>query len=317
MRNISFSLPKTRILWAILASLFGSLSYAVMLSAVKVSLPSFTTNQIALVRSGVSLSLILICITYCKKKDSYWNFLKTSYLQVHIIRSVTALATIYSFFFALRTISTAEASLLLNTTPVFIPFVSRLWKKTSIDPRVWPGILCAFVGVFCLIHPQSGHFNLGFGIVLVGAAISAVSVVALRSAHSTEPLCRIVFYYTFLSTIVSGFLCFMEGSSWQNLLNARALLGVVSVGISGFMYQILFALSLKYAPVKIIAPFSYVAVIFSLILDYLFWGSQLISIEMIGMVFVLLGLCLIVFLVRKTKEEPAIEAPSEKSTELG
>jgi drug/metabolite transporter (DMT)-like permease len=303
MQNTGYFL-KTKIFWAVVMSLLASLSYAIMLSCVKFSLDGFTTNQIAFIRSVVSLILVFCCILYCKKKDSVWTFLKTKAWQIHLIRSVTAILTIYSFFFALKTLSTAEASLLLNTAPIFIPLVSFFWKKTSLDIRVWPGIACAFIGVFCLLHPESGSCNYGLWIALVGAIVCAISVVALRSAHYSEPICRIVFYYALLSTVLSGVLCLVEASSWQSLWNAKALYGVLAVGVTGFLYQMLFALSIKYAPVKIIGPFSYVSVIFSLILDFILWDSRLLGIEVLGMCFVFMGLYLMVFLLRN-EEKPA------------
>jgi drug/metabolite transporter (DMT)-like permease len=314
MEKVARQLPKTKLYWAITLSVLSSLLYAIMLSIARFSLSGFTMNQVIFGRSVVVLLFVLASIACCKKEKTFVEYLSTKCLRVHLIRSLTTIATIYLLFFSLKTISTAEANLLLNTAPIFIPFIAYLWKKSPMDPWVWPGIICAFAGIFCLVHPQGlGYAGIGVWAALLGGVFGSISLVALRLAHYSEPFLRIIFYYAFASALISGLLNLVEDGSWSNLANPQDLYGLLLVGGTGFLYQVLSVLSFKLAPVRIMSPFAYVSVIFSLLLDFIVWKTSLLPIEIVGMALVLSGLCLIVFLFREKKEEPKRSAPHSES----
>ena len=135
--------PRTLIVPAIFSSLMGSLAYVLLSSVAKNSLDTYSFNQIAFIRSISSLILITLFIVFMKRKESFLSFLKTKEISTHAIRGLSGLATFYLILLSIRTISLTESNLLLNTCPLFIPFVARIWKKKKIDSNIWPGILSA------------------------------------------------------------------------------------------------------------------------------------------------------------------------------
>jgi drug/metabolite transporter (DMT)-like permease len=235
--------PKNHLTFAIITSLIGSLSYVILSSEAKTSLDNFSFNQIAFIRSFVSLLFTLIGVAFVKKEDSFFSFLKTKKIRTHAIRGLSGLATFYLILFSIKTISLTESNLLFNTCPLFVPFVAYFWKKKKIDANVWPGILCAFFGIILILQPTTSHFNIGLWLGLLGGLLGAISVMALRFSYYTEPLTRSLFYYTLVSTIVTGGFCCVEGFPVSILSNFSSFLSFLTIGSLGFSALLFTALS--------------------------------------------------------------------------
>jgi drug/metabolite transporter (DMT)-like permease len=296
--------PKDRLAIAIGASLLASLTYACMMAFTKYGTVLFTTTQLVFYRSLISLVLICAWIGLHRKKQSFIHHLKTKEIKTHFIRSLAALTTLFLFFFALKTISISEASVLFNTTPIFVPITAYIWKGINIDHRLWPGIGIAFIGIIVLLHPETNRFDPGMWVGLLGGIVGSIAMMALRLSHYTEPMSRTIFYYFAFSTLLSLIILLFQGLSFEFLRNKEAVFLIVMVGVTGFLYQIFFSLALKYAPARLISPFFYASVIFGLLLDHYIWGSKLLFSEIWGIILVFIGVCLVVFLYPKKRVAP-------------
>ncbi len=303
MKKTSFVQPKTLLAWAICASLLSSLSYTIMLTFAKFSLEFCTTNQLAFFRSLISFFLTVGVTAFSSQKGSYISFLKTTEINIHLIRCSSALIAVYLYMYSIKNISITEGSLLFNTSPFFIPFIAYFWKKSPIDVKIWPGIFTAFLGLALLAHPSNSYYTPSFWIALLAGIMGAVSVVALRFSHYSEPLFRSLFYYGVFSTIVTGIICSPEGLNLSSVLQTKALLPILVVGITGFSYQVLIAVAIKYAPAKQIGPFFYISVIFGTIFDLMFWQKTLKPVEILGIFLIIAGLFLMIFLVKSKKTD--------------
>ncbi len=303
MKNPTLPQSRLKIKLAIISSILSSLSFAIMLAISKVALTNCSLNQISFFKSFFSLLLTSVLIFFCKKNQSYFSYLKTKQINIHAVRSLSGLATIYLFLFALEKLSLAEANLLFNTTPLFVPLIAYLWKRTPINHKIWPGLFIAFSGMIFLLHPQDTSLNSGIWIALLAGAIGAITIIAVRFSHGTEPICRSIFYYGIFSLFFSGIFYVIEGFSLAPLCQPSAVLALFGIGASGFCCQVFFTLSVKYAPAKLIAPFAYVAVIFGLGLDLIFWQVNILLSEVFGMVLVLVGLYFVVSLFHRKDPE--------------
>lgn len=303
MEKTSSPQVKIQIKLAIISSLLSSLSFAIMLAISKISLKTCSINQISFFKSFFSMIIVVFIIYFRKKKQSYFSYLKTTQMPLHAIRSLSGLITIYLFLFALRTISLAEANLLFNTTPLFVPLVSYLWKRTPINHKIWPGLFIAFLGLIFLLHPQTNLSNPGIWIAILAGAVGAITIIAVRFSHRSEPIYRSLFYYGIFSLFFSGIFYAIEGFSLSSFWNPYTALTLFGVGASGFFCQFFFTLSVKYAPAKLIAPFAYIAVIFGLGLDLLFWQITILPSEILGILLLLVGLYYLTSLFHTKKTE--------------
>ncbi len=290
---------KSRLKPAIFYSTLSSLSFASMLAASKASLTTCSLNQISFFKGGFSWILITFFLLLRKGIKGFIPYLKTEEFGIHTIRGFSGLFTIYLFLLALKTIPLAEANLLFNTTPLFVPLIAYFWKKSPIDHRIWPGLVIAFLGMSFLLHPEEGVFNSGFWIALSAGALGAVTVIVVRFSHASEPVSRTIFYYSSFSFFFSGLFYSFEGFSLSFLRDLPSILVLSGIGIASFCCQIFFTLAIKYAPARLIAPFFYIAVIFGLAFDFFFWDVLILPPQILGIGLVIAGLCFISFLFQE------------------
>ncbi len=297
------STSKTSLSLAILTSIISSFSFAATLCLSKGCLTSCSLNQISFFKAFFSMIPTIFVILWIKKKQSFFAYLRTSRIDIHFIRGLSGLITVYLFLLSLRTLSLAETTLLFNTTPLFVPLATYIWKRTPIDHKIWPGLIIAFLGMIFLLHPQTHWNNLGPYFALLSGILGAVTLIVTRFSHNSEPVFRTVFYYNIFSITFSGLLYLIEGFSLSHLLKPSIAFALLGIGSFGFLCQVFFTLAVKYAPAKLVAPLSYMTVIFGLGLDFIFWQVHITLFEFFGMVLVLIGLYFVTSYLHSKKEE--------------
>lgn len=129
------------------------------------------------------------------------NFLKTKHQFLIGLRSILGIIEYVLFFFAITAIPLIDATLLLNTAPLFVPFVILIWMKEKMNHRLWFPLIMGFAGVFCILRPGIEVFQLGSLIALIAGVSQALIMVSLRLLSSEKSL-RITFYYLLLGTIL-------------------------------------------------------------------------------------------------------------------
>ncbi|MBS0628066.1 MAG: DMT family transporter [Verrucomicrobia bacterium] len=289
---------------AILTSLASSFSLAAALSLSKQCLSCCSINQVSFFKSFFSMIPVVALILRKKKDQSFFSYLRTDHMNIHLIRGLSGIATVYLFLLALRFLSLAETTLLFNTTPLFVPLVAFLWKKEPIDHKIWPGLFISFLGMIFLLQPQGHWYNMGLYFALFSGIVGAITIIAVRLSHTSEPVLRTVFYYNTFSAVFSGILWLIEKPSAAHLFHPSTALALLCLGIFGFSCQTFFTLSVKYAPAKVVAPLSYMSVIFGIALDFILWKISILPLEFFGMFLVLIGLYYVTFHLDIQKKEP-------------
>src|SRR5262249_4369120 len=156
--------------------------------------------------------------------------------------------------------------------PLFMPFVGYIWKRQRFPKEQWLGLAVGFIGVACVVKP--GH-ELFHPVSLLGLSIGVIIAIGQFAVHLATPTdsnSRINFYYLIIVGILALPLTFfsqVKGYSDLKLLDFSYILGIAVMTMA---YLVLLNYALKHAPPAFITSFFYVIVIFSMTLDYLFWG---------------------------------------------
>ncbi|MCC5831931.1 MAG: DMT family transporter [Chlamydiales bacterium] len=259
--------------------LLAAASYACMGALVKFG-EAIPDQQLVFIRNFVCLLVVLPWILLPKPKS-----LRTPLLGTHLIRATAGLLNMYCFFFSIRYILLADAMLLNNTMPLFIPFVLLAWKGIKIPLKLIPGLITGFIGVIFILHPTLSLFRPAALVALASGFFMSISMVGIRELGKFEPLYRILFYYFLITSIISAIPLFW---AWKTatLLSWLILIGV---GIFAAVYQFFLTKGYQYAPAQKISPLIYFSVILSGVFDWIFWGDKPPIISYIGVVLVILG----------------------------
>lgn len=216
----------------------------------------------------IQYSTCLTIITVISLKTKFRS-LRTEHLKYHIIRGITGVLAFTFYVIAITKIPLVNATLLNNTTPLFIPVITLIWLKKRIDKNIWWGISTGLIGIVIILKPSvslllkpGDLFGLASGIIL------AISYVALRILTKTESFSTIIFYYSLVASVLS--LPFAL-NNWTNPTLLIWIYGILSgVFFMSYLYLLQYAYKLI-EPVKL-SPFNYTVVVYTGVLDWILFN---------------------------------------------
>lgn len=259
--------------------LLAASAYALMGVIVKFA-KTVSDQQLVFARNAICLLLLLPWILFPKPKP-----VSTPFFTTHLIRATAGLLNMYCFFYSIRYILLADAMLLNNTMPLFVPFVMWIWKGEKTSPKLIPGLALGFVGILLILRPGLGIFQLAALIALASGFFMSISMAGIRELGKVEPLYRILFFYFAITTCISAVPLFW---AWQSQ-TAFIWLALVGVGFFAALYQFLLTKGYQYGSATKISPMIYFAVILSGFFDWIFWHKVPDAISYIGTALVIIG----------------------------
>jgi drug/metabolite transporter (DMT)-like permease len=184
-----------------IGSLFGicaAFVYASMATVVKLAAE---VNIETLVFFRNVISFVLLFFLLIRKKVT----IKTKKLTLHFVRAIFGMLALYSYFFAVKLLPLANAILLANTTPLFIPFVVLIWLRQKIPKQRVYAICLGFFGVALILQPTL-NFPLQASFIGIAAGFFAsIALTVVRQLSRTEHTEAILFYFFLFAILISFF----------------------------------------------------------------------------------------------------------------
>lgn len=176
---------------ALLCMALAAVGFAIMNACAKAASRRIPFLEVAAVRSLVGVPLVAI---YARARGVS---LRVSNRPVAAVRVVAGTVAMAQTFYALANIPLAEASALLNLTPLFVAALGVFWLREPVRPLVAGCLAAGLLGALMIFRPVGGSLGLGGAAALGAALTSAVSMVTLRRLGATESAEAVVL--TFLS----------------------------------------------------------------------------------------------------------------------
>jgi len=249
----------------IILSELGLLSTGMIIKSISSDVP---TEQIVFVRNLFGL---FILIPWLIRKGI--SRLETKHIGLHISRSLVGLTAMICLFYSWGHMPLAQASLLKQTSPLFIPIFAFFWINESIGIKTILSIFIGFVGVILIINPAGTdtEFNIIILIALLGAMLAGLAKVIIRKMSATETPGRIVFYFALIGTLVSTIPAMLAwvSLSWLQwgALAAIALLSTIA--------QLSISKAYSHAPAGQLGLYTYTSVAFAAFFGWLIWDEVL------------------------------------------
>jgi drug/metabolite transporter (DMT)-like permease len=256
--------------------LLSALMFAGVGALVKLASQGLSTEMTVFFRNAMAMAFFMPWLLTRHNLRS----LRTHCLRFHLLRAAAGLSAMYCFFYALRSLRLADAVLLNYTVPIFIPVLARLWLREPVGLRTKLAVAVGFIGIAMILKPGFGVFQPAGLVGLASGILAAVSMTAIRRMSTSEPMVRIVFFFTAIGTLVSG-----VPLTWAWESPQGDLLWVLGgLGISGIAAQLFVTKGYSMAPAGQVGPFSYGTVVFAAIIGWLFWGEALDWMTVVGAV---------------------------------
>ncbi len=277
-------------------TILATLCFTIMGSLIKAT-PNVPVGETVFFRAFFTLPVIFVWLALTHDLK---NGLKVQNWKLHVRRALVGCCAMGLGFAGIRFIPLPEATALRFITPVFIlVFAAVILGERFKAVRLF-AVCLGLIGVAIIMWPRmSFDFSdlafLGVTFTLASAALAGLAQVFVRSMAKTERTAAIAFY--FMSTAAAlSLLTIPFGWVVPSKLEFALL---VLAGVVGGLGQILQTSAFRLAEAGIIAPFTYAAMIWALIIGFVMFDEVPTSATIIGAALVMFAGSLIVWRERK------------------
>ncbi|KAA0875406.1 DMT family transporter [Nitrincola tapanii] len=255
----------------------------IMIREVSDSLP---TAQIVFLRNLLALLWLLPWILRHPRKLT-----PGQRLPIHLLRAALGVSAMSCLFYAWAHLPLAQAAMLKQTAPFFLPFIALWWLKERIRSSMLISIFLGFVGIACILQPEEGRWHTAVFIGLLGAFLAATAKVSVRRLGAEESPQTIVVYFAILGSL---FTALPAAWHWVPISTTD---GLWLLGIAGLstLAQLLMTRAYTLAPAGQLAAFTYSSVVFAALIGAIVWDEQINALTWIGMFIVCMAAALILY----------------------
>lgn len=235
---------------------------------------------------------------HAKKKGGFHHIL---------IRGALGGVAVSSCYYNFATIPLGLATAFLQSTPIFVVFIT-LFSRNKPSLFVTFASCIGFIGVLCVANPSTSNIpplNALIGITgAICAAFAFLTIRRLREFYTSE---AVVVWYGITMSVVGaiGMMTSIDKVGGFIFPSALAWVLFVLTGITGALGQWLMTKSYMFAPPDIVAPISYMRIVWSVLFGVALGDSFPNLMPSFGIALILLSGALVAFSVYRAKHKKA------------
>jgi drug/metabolite transporter (DMT)-like permease len=259
---------------------FGLLLFACMDTTNKYLTASFDVPLIAAARYIGHILLMLAFVAPVRGRE----MVETSRTGLVWVRGMCLVVTSLLIGLSLQRMPVAETSAIAFLSPIIVVIAAGPLLGERIGWRGWVAALLGFSGVLLIVRPGSGLEATGVLCALGAVVMNTAYQLLSRLLAASERTIAMLFY-----TALAGAITFGAMLPWFWADRTPTLLeGVLlaSMGVFGGLGHYLFTAAFRDAPASLLAPMSYLQLVWAVLLGWLVFGQIP---DAIG----LLGICII------------------------
>lgn len=197
------------------------------------------------------------------------NAMRTERAGTHAFRCAIGIVGMALNFYALTVLPLAEVVAIGFTVPMFSTALSIPILGEVVRIRRWSAVVAGFLGVLLIVRPGFGGQSALSLVPLAAALCNALALIWIRKLTQTERSETVVFYFMASSSVAAAFVLPL---AWKTPTPADLVLLVV-MGLLGGVAQIMHTTAFRSAPVALLAPFEYSAMLWAVLAGFLVWGE--------------------------------------------
>lgn len=198
--------------------------------------------------------------------------LRTKNYRGHIMRGVAGTVAMGLGFAGLKYLPLPDVTALRFITPILIVIFAAVLLGERIRLVRLSAVLMGLIGVLIILWPRLGdglgsageREMIGVALVLGSALFATFAQIFIKRMASIESTAAIVFYFS-LTSLSLSLVTAPFGWVWPTSIEWGLLAGA---GLVGGVGQVLLTSSYRYADASILAPFTYVSMIWALLIGY-------------------------------------------------
>ena len=235
---------------------------------------SFSAVQIVFFSALRSFPLITIFILQDRAGGSLWprhpGWVAT--------RTVSAIITTVTAFYAFGTLPLAQTYAILFAIPLIITILSIPILGETVRLRRWSAVVVGLLGVMIVLRPGQADLSAGHLAALVAACAGALSAIIVRKVGTDERPVVLLIYPILANVLVMGaalpfFYRPMQGTEF-GLMAVISVLGLIGTSLSILSYRL--------AEAVIAAPMQYSQIIWAILYGTLIFHDRPDATTLIG-----------------------------------
>ena len=236
-------------------------------------------------------SAFLLCLIFYACIGRLKKDFRAYPIKVNLFRSFLVLGAQYTFYYYIEQASLMNGMALLNTGPLFIPFIEKIFLGNRIGKSTWISIIVSFIGVMLILQPDSGIFSLIGLIGCCSGIFQAGSQVIFGLSAKGENIELSVLVLLAICAITSFFPFIAFDSSWKGpeFKLEFVIFLIAGLAIGSIFNQLARAEAYKWSTPSRLACFLYFSVVLAGFYDWIVFKSPPNLLSCIGAVLVILG----------------------------
>lgn len=234
------------------AGLFTIMDFLIKVMATS----GYHTFQILFARSLFAL----IPVLWILQRAGGLRILRTRNPKLHALRCLFGTISMICFFTAYKYLPVSGVVALGFSAPLFMTALSGVLGGDKVRLVHWLAVSAGFAGVLYIVQPGGDSFTLWSLLPVIGAFTYAIVSVLIRRIGNSEPSVVTVFYFTSFTTLLGAASLPFIGI-WPTSFHDVAVM--VGVGLIGGVAQVLMTRAFTLAPVSVVGPFDYTAMLWA------------------------------------------------------
>jgi drug/metabolite transporter (DMT)-like permease len=285
----SQSLTQPHPLRGVLLIAVATLLFAAHDSANKLLLADYDVPVVAAVRYGMQTILMLAILGPARGPE----LVTTRRTWLVIVRALCLVISTLFFGLGLQLMPVPETTALGYVSPLIVVLLAKPLLNEEIGALGWIAAVLGFGGMLLIVRPGGGLDPLGV-LYLCGNVVATVAYYMLSRvlAHSEKTL-ALLFYSSLVGAICFGLAApwFIDGTVPDGLQIGLFL----SLGILAGVGHFLFTAAYRFAEASLLAPVSYVHLVWAGLLGWFVFGHVPEALTIVGMLIVILAGVLVAF----------------------
>jgi len=189
---------------------------------------------------------------------------------LEIARGGALYASTITNFLAVKFLPVTMTSSILNTTPLIICMLSIPLLGEHVGWRRWSAIVVGFIGVLIIIRPGTSDFSPAVFLSLGGAVLGAFYNILMRKLAGVDSAATQQVYACLLALVCTSPFAF-QGWVWPH--DQATWFAFCAIGVAGMAGHQLATVAARFAPASVLAPFSYLQIIYASLVSWLVFSQ--------------------------------------------
>ena len=226
---------------------------------------SMTTQQIIWARYAVIMAIV---VPLMWRRGSR-GLLRTRNLLLHALRGVLLLLSSILFVFALRELPLELCTAISFASPLYVTALSIPLLHEKVGVRRWSAVGIGFLGVIVILRPGQAAFQWAMLLPLVSSFCWALGLIITRRMRGSEAPLTVLVYSSLVGWLLITPLALPV---WDPPTGFEWLL-LVAIGVMNAIGQYLVIRAFMMAPASMLAPFSYSAIVWAVLIGATVFGT--------------------------------------------